>query len=123
MSEGGRASREWRLYVSDMLKFCENIQTYTAKLDQNAFLADQRTYDATLRNLELIGEAATHIPDSVRETHSNIPWRSIIGMRNRLIHAYLGIDDELVWDVVQDDLPALLPRLQNLLASTDKESI
>jgi uncharacterized protein with HEPN domain len=70
------------------------------------------TYDATLRNLELIGEAATHIPDEVRTTNPDIPWRLVIATRNRLIHAYLGIDDDTIWSIIQDDIPALISALE-----------
>ena len=67
----------WDLY---MLEACERITSYTAGMDQTAFLDDRRTYDATLRNLELVGEAATHVPDSVRTSHAEIPWRDISGL-------------------------------------------
>jgi uncharacterized protein with HEPN domain len=77
-------------------------------------VADARTYDATLRNLELIGEAATHIPDEVRAAHPEIAWRLIIATRNRLIHAYLGIDDDTLWSIIQDDIPVLITGLQEL---------
>ena len=83
-------------------------------MKQSAFVADTRTYDATLRNLELIGESATRIPGEIREAHPEIAWRQIIAMRNRLIHAYLGIDDDTLWSVVQSDIPALLADLQQL---------
>ena len=62
--------------------------------------------------MELLGEAATHIPQSVRDAHAEVPWRAVIGMRNRLIHGYLGIDDELVWSAVRDELPPLLTALR-----------
>lgn len=71
-------------------------------------------YDATLRNLELIGEAATHIPDSVRDRATEIPWRMIVATRNRLAHAYLGIDDDTLWSIVQEEVPAVLLQLEKL---------
>ncbi|NKC14557.1 MAG: DUF86 domain-containing protein [Gammaproteobacteria bacterium] len=71
-------------------------------------------YDAALRNLELIGEAATHIPDDIRKAHPEVPWRLIIATRNRLIHAYLGIDDDTIWSIIQDDIPTLLSALEKL---------
>lgn len=67
-----------------------------------------------MRNLELIGEAATHIPDEVRAATPNIPWRMIIATRNRLIHGYLGIDGDTLWSIIQDDIPALLIALLEL---------
>ena len=88
---------------------------YTQGMTQAAFTADSRTYDAVLRNLELIGEAATHVPDGMRESNPQIEWRSIIGVRNRVAHGYLGIDDDVVWDIIQNDVPRLLPELRRLL--------
>lgn len=87
---------------------------YTASLDQAGFVDDGITYDATLRNLELIGEAATHVPEEIRSTHTEIPWRLMIATRNRLIHAYLGIDDDTVWSIIQDDIPELLAAMEAL---------
>lgn len=72
------------------------------------------TYDATVRNLELIGEAATHIPDEIRIKNQSIPWRLIIATRNRLIHAYLGIDNDTLWSIIIDNVPSLLTSLKNL---------
>ena len=77
-------------------------------------MSDDLTYDATLRNLELIGEAATHIPESVRTANPQVPWRLIVATRNRLIHGYLGIDDDTLWSIIQGDVPALLPLLREL---------
>ena len=72
MCEGGGEIRHWMLYVEDMIEFAERVLSYTEGLDQEQFTADERTYDATLRNIELIGEAATHVPGYVREAHSEI---------------------------------------------------
>ncbi|MDE0680363.1 MAG: DUF86 domain-containing protein [Gammaproteobacteria bacterium] len=114
MSDGKRTQREWRLYAVDMIEFCERVLSYTRGLDQQTFIADRRTYDATLRNLELIGEAGSHVPLKVREAYPAIPWREIIALRNRLIHAYLGIDDDVLWDIIRTDVPPLLSELQVL---------
>ncbi|MBI3154837.1 MAG: DUF86 domain-containing protein [Burkholderiales bacterium] len=113
MSDG---MREWRLYVDDMIAFAEKVLAYTAGLDQNAFVSNALVYDATLRNLELIGEAATHVPEDVRQAHPQVPWRMIIATRNRLIHAYLGIDNDTLWSIVVTDVPALLPALRAVRA-------
>jgi uncharacterized protein with HEPN domain len=109
-----REGREWRFYVDDMIAFAQKVLTYTAGQDQPGFVADSRTYDATLRNLALIGEAATHVPDEVRTKHPQIPWRLIVATRNRLTHAYLGIDDDTLWSIIRDDIPALMTALQKL---------
>ncbi len=79
-----------------MIVFGEKVLSYTQGLDQIGFLNHDLTYDATLRNLELIGEAATRIPNEVRQQYPQVPWRLIIATRNRLIHACLGIDEDTV---------------------------
>lgn len=103
--------REWRFYLDDIIAFAEKVMLYTDGLDQQAFVASGLNYDATVRNLELIGEAATHIPDDVRQAHSQIPWRQVIATRNRLIHGYLGIDNDTLWSIIRDDVPDLLQQL------------
>lgn len=109
--------RAWLFYLDDMIAFAEKASNYPRGLDPSAFVDNSLIYDATLRNLELIGEAATHIPDAVRAANPQIPWRLIIATRNRLIHGYLGIDDETIWSILQDDLPALLSALRELRAT------
>ena len=116
-----QGARGWRFYVTDMIEFCEKVLSYTEGMDQAAFVADGLTCDATLRNLELIGEAATHVPSAVRERHPEIPWRSIVGARNRLAHGYLSVDDDLIWNIVRDDIPALLPALRKLSEGSGDE--
>lgn len=117
MSDAGREGRPWRFYIQDMIDFGEKVLAYTEGMDQEAFIADEITYDATLRNLQLIGEASTHIPDEVRQAHSEVPWHAIIGTRNRLAHSYLAISDSIIWGVIQEAVPDLLPALRKLLES------
>ncbi len=111
-SPGGR---DLRLYVEDMLDFCETALAYTFGFDQAGLMADRMRYDATLRNLELIGEAATHVPVDIRAQAPDVPWRLIVGTRNRLAHAYLGIDPDTVWNIVAQELPPLRVALSILL--------
>ena len=114
MSEPGR--REWRFYLDDMIIFAERVLTYTQGVDQIGFVGHGLVYDATLRNLELMGEAATHVPDEIRDAHAEIPWRMVIATRNRLLHGYLGIDDDTLWSIIRDDVPQLLRQLRALQA-------
>ena len=79
-----------------MINFAQKALEYSDGLDPIGFVASGINYDATLRNLELIGEAATRIPKEVQEKHPEIAWRQIIATRNRLIHGYLGIDDDIL---------------------------
>jgi len=106
--------REWRFYLDDMIGFSEKVMSYTQSLDQDNFVNSGLNYDATLRNLELIGEAATHIPEDVRERNPHIPWRLVIATRNRLIHGYLGIDNDTLWSIIRDDIPELLRNLRTI---------
>lgn len=106
------AKREWRFYIDDMIEFAGKVQIYTAGLDQAGFMASPLNFDATLRNLELVGEAATHIPEFVRVQHPEIPWRMVVATRNRLIHGYLGIDNDTVWSIIRDEIPVLLAKLR-----------
>lgn len=106
------APREWRFHIGDMLNFAEKVQTYTDRMAQGEFTLNTLVYDATLRNLELIGEAATHVPNEVRAAHPEIAWRLIVATRNRLIHAYLGIDNDTIWSIIQTDIPALIEALE-----------
>lgn len=113
-------TREWRFYIDDMVDFTHKVLAYSEGLDQATFVAIGLNYDATLRNLELIGEAATHVPDEIRDAHPEVPWRMIIATRNRLIHGYLGIDNDILWSIIQDDIPALLPLLESLRKTHQK---
>lgn len=106
--------REWRFYLDDMIGFAEKAITYTDGLDQAGFVASGLNYDATVRNLELIGEAATNIPDEIRQKYPQIPWRLVVATRNKLIHGYLGIDNDTLWSIVQGDVPALLEQLREM---------
>lgn len=113
-------AREWRFYVDDMIAFAERVVAYTSGFGQAEFVADQLRYDATLRNLELIGEAASHVPDDARARLPEIPWRLIVATRNRLIHGYLGIDNDTIWSLVTTEVPQLLHELRRLRESIRK---
>ena len=114
------SEREWDFYLRDMIRFAEKVLTYTSGMDQATFVSSALTYDATLRNLELIGEAATHIPEHVRKASPFISWRMIIAARNRLIHGYLGIDDDTLWSIITDEVLGLLSNLEKLIETIRK---
>lgn len=105
------------MYLEDMLEFSGDVIGYTQGLTLAAWQADAMRVDASLRKLSLIGEAATRVPDSIRHQAPDIPWRKIVGLRNRLMHAYLATDDSAIWSIVTRDLPQLRLSLQTLLAS------
>ena len=109
-------SREYRFFLEDMLKSCEKVIRFTHRLTQTQFVADQKTYDAVMRNLEIIGEAAKHIPNEVRSQHPEVDWRRVAAFRDVAIHEYFGIDVDVVWDIVQNKLPALDKQIRQLLS-------
>ncbi len=117
------AQREWRFYIADMISFAEKIVAYTDGMDEARFVASGLNHDATLHNLIVLGEAATHVPEHVRDFASDIAWRQIIGPRNRLIHVYLGIKNEVVWDLIQNEIPQLLEQLQALKTAAGEHRI
>lgn len=114
-----QTDREWRFYVEDMIGFCERVQIFTNGISKDDFVVEPMRYDATVRNIELIGEAATHVPVAVRQTAANIPWRMMIATRNQLIHGYAGIDDDVLWSIIQTDIPQLLLFLRTFLSTNE----
>ena len=93
----------------------EKILTYAAGMDKAAFAADERTIDAVVRNLIVIGEAAGHVPEDVVTASPQIPWARMRGMRSLAVHEYFGIDVNVLWDTVTVNLPSLPPLLRELL--------
>jgi uncharacterized protein with HEPN domain len=111
-------SREYRLYLEDMRVSCEKVLRYTRGLTFEQFVQDEKTFDAVVRNLEIIGEAAKQIPVDMRARYPQVEWRKIAGLRDVIAHEYFGIDEDILWDVVGNRVPALLDDLQRILAET-----
>jgi uncharacterized protein with HEPN domain len=107
--------RDCRIYLEDILDSTRKIRAYTNGFTKSAFLQDDKTFDAVVRNLEIIGEAAKNVPDTVRVDAPGIEWKKIAGLRDILIHEYFGIDGEIVWDIVQHKLPGLETTVKQLL--------
>jgi uncharacterized protein with HEPN domain len=106
--------RDPDLLVQDMVEAARKIELYTARLDQAAFLRDEKTIDAVVRNLEVIGEAARQLPEDFTKRHSHVPWNKIAGLRNRIVHDYFGLDLEIIWQIIHHDLPPLKAQLEKL---------
>lgn len=109
------SERDYRLDVEDMLEFSEAVVAYTQGQTLPSWQADAMRVDATLRKLSLIGEAAMRVPDAIRAQAPTIPWRKIVGLRNRLMHAYPSTGDSAIWSIIAADVPALRTSLQALL--------
>ena len=108
-------SRDWKLYLEDIVVSCEKILRYTEGLSAEQLMQDDKTYDAVVRNLEILGEAAKHIPNEARDLLDDIDWRKAAGMRDMLAHDYFGIDNDILWDVVQNKVPELLEAVESFL--------
>lgn len=100
-------SRDEIMYLQDIAQSCEKILQFTAGFTQSDLVRDEKTYDAVVRNLEIIGEAAKNISDELRKQLPDIKWRKAAGLRDMLAHVYFGIDDDILWDVVQNKVPQL----------------
>jgi uncharacterized protein with HEPN domain len=100
-------SRDFKLYLDDMIDAVTAIQTYTTGYDYQTFVNDQKTVDAVLHNLAIIGEAATKLSSEIKNEMPEIEWRKIIGLRNIVIHEYFGVDQQIVWDIIANKLQPL----------------
>ena len=119
MSERSQANLDWRMYVRDMIEFGQKVISYTDGLSEESFKANGLVYDATLRNVQLIGQAAMCVPAKLRDSYPDIPWRAIIGVRNRLAHSYPDLSDSILWSIIEDAIPEMLPKLARILEPSD----
>ncbi len=99
--------RDFEVYLEDIRQAIGKIQSYTAGITRDMFDQDDRTVDAVIRNLQIIGEAAKAIPDSIRAGYPNVEWKKIAGLRDILAHQYFEVDLDIIWDVLQNKLPEL----------------
>ena len=106
--------RDAAILLEDIRAAMARINRYTIGLDRETFLADEKTVDAVVRNLEIIGEAARRLPDQFKQAHLEIPWPQIAGLRNRIVHDYFGLDLHLIWHILHADLKDLEMRLTDV---------
>ena len=99
------------LLVEDIWEAVEKIERYVSGMDHDAFVADEKTIDSVVRNLEIIGEAANRLPQNFRRQYPEINWPQIIGLRHRIVHDYFNIDIEIVWHIIHTDLPVFKSRI------------
>ena len=102
------------LYLRDIVAACERISHYIGGMSPEDFQTDEKTIDAVLHNVVVIGEAVTRLPESVLLNNPDIPWRAMRGMRNVIVHEYIRIDLSDLWDTVTGDIPEVLPRMVKL---------
>lgn len=98
--------REYKLYLADILAAMESIERFIEGMSFEEFQADDKTTSAVIRKFEIIGEASRNIPEEVKQKHPEVPWKEMAGMRDRLIHAYFGVDYNLVWTTIKTRISA-----------------
>lgn len=108
------SQRDERLYLVEILGAIDRVLQYTAE-GREAFLADPKSQDAVVRNIEIIGEAVKALSEATRQAHPEVPWGKIAGTRDRLIHGYFSVDLDIIWDIVQTDLPSLRSKVAALV--------
>ena len=109
------SERDPEVLLDDIRTAIRKIERYCAEMDKEGFLKDEKTADAVVRNLAVIGEAVNRLPDHFRQQHSGIPLGEIAGLRNRVVHDYAGIDFEIIWEVVQHSIPELRDQIDDLM--------
>ena len=112
--------KENGLYLEDIFDSIIAIEGYTKNLNYKDFASDRKTYSATIRELEIIGEAVGKLSNEIKNMHPEVEWIDIKGMRNLLIHEYFGVDLEIVWKVVKDDIPQLKQTVKSILDKQNK---
>jgi uncharacterized protein with HEPN domain len=107
--------RDWRLRLEDIVSAGDSIAQYVRGMTFDVFRADRKTVDAVVRNLEVIGEAARHVPNDVRDRYPEVAWSDMSDMRNVLIHEYFGVDLPILWKTIGSDLPPVVSALRTIL--------
>ena len=109
--------RDEKIIFEDILEAINKIEKYTAGMIYQKFVNDDKTTDAVIRNLEIIGEASNQLSEETQEKYNEIIWHQIIGLRNRVIHVYFGVDTEIIWDVIINDLPDFKIKIEKMIKS------
>ncbi|MCI0470714.1 MAG: DUF86 domain-containing protein [Candidatus Aminicenantes bacterium] len=109
------SKRDWEDYLEDIRDAIEAIEEFIFDMEYEEFIRDRKTSFAVVRSLEIIGEAAKSIPNSVRDKYPGIPWQDMAGMRDIMIHHYFGIDYLVVWKTIREDIPLIKPILIEIL--------
>ena len=107
--------RDYKTYLEDIVQAAQKIDRYISELSLQTFSADEKTIDAVVRNLEVIGEAVRNIPGNIRERYPEIEWHRIAGLRNILIHEYFAISMKIIWDIVTNKLPILEQQIKKII--------
>ena len=108
-------------FLRDIEESCVRIADYTAGLSRDEVFTDKMRFDGILHNFHIIGEAVKKLPDDLRQKHTDIPWSEIAGMREFIAHAYFALDLDILWQGIQEDVPFLLKRVQQMITSAEED--
>ena len=112
--------RNYRLYLKDIFEAMVAAQAFVEGMSFDAFVADDKTASAVVRKLEIIGEAAKNVPETMRREYPQVPWQQMAGMRDRIIHRYFAVNHIIVWDTVKDHIPPLQPIIARILKDLEE---
>ena len=112
-------NRDYRAYIRDILDSIKDIEAFTKDATIDSFKKDRKTLYAVVRCIEVIGEASKKMPKSIKDKHQGIPWAQIAGMRNKMIHEYFGVDTNILWQTVKEDVPKLESLIQEIAKEFD----
>jgi uncharacterized protein with HEPN domain len=107
--------RDYKVYLEDIVEAIRKIRFFTTDLSLKTFSSDVKTFDAVIRNLEIIGEATKRVPEEIRLRYPDVEWKRIAGLRDILAHEYFGVDTEIIWDIIQNKLPVLEKQIMQML--------
>jgi uncharacterized protein with HEPN domain len=113
-------ARDYRDYLQDILEAVDDIENFVDNMTYEQFVKDRKTLNAIVRSIEIIGEASKNIPESMKAKYKELPWKQMAGMRDKLIHAYFGLDLETLWKAVTENIPPLKKSIQKILKDQEK---
>lgn len=116
------SKRDWKLFVEDVLECIGKIDKYIKDIKFKDFKSDAKTVDAVVRNLEIIGEACRYIPENIKAQYQKVYWKGIVGLRNRIIHEYFGVDSKIIWHIIKEELPTVREQMEQILKEGGKVS-
>jgi len=115
-------TRDYKLFVKDIFEAIKDIDIFVGDMDYGEFLNDKKTQKAVVWQIHVIGEATKNIPNSIREKYKEVPWKYMARIRDKIAHFYFGIDYEIVWNVIKENLPAIKPAIEKILRDSARNN-